>query len=94
MPDKRGHLALLCNSQLQDELLRWQNFQEKCASWTAFLQSMEDCLAVPIAGSYSELRAQLRVHQVTPPPFPIVHDAAFHGCSANAEQQAAQWAGI
>ncbi|KPP74989.1 hypothetical protein Z043_105797 [Scleropages formosus] len=50
-------------SELQAEVLRFQSFEQKCKSWMDFLQSMEDSLAVPIAGSFPSLQAQLRVHQ-------------------------------
>ncbi|KAG7466266.1 hypothetical protein MATL_G00163020 [Megalops atlanticus] len=50
-------------SELQAEALRQQSFEQKCQSWMDFLQSMEDNLAVDIAGCYPGLREQLRVHQ-------------------------------
>ncbi|KAJ8411705.1 hypothetical protein AAFF_G00153430 [Aldrovandia affinis] len=50
-------------SELQAEVLRQQSFELKCESWMGFLQSMEDSLAVDVAGSYFGLREQLRIHQ-------------------------------
>ncbi|KAJ8288954.1 hypothetical protein COCON_G00016130 [Conger conger] len=56
-------LALEQCSELQAEVLNQQSFEQKCESWMGFLQSMEDNLAVDIAGSYPGLREQLRIHQ-------------------------------
>uniref|UniRef100_A0AAY5L3K3 Spectrin repeat containing, nuclear envelope 2b n=1 Tax=Esox lucius TaxID=8010 RepID=A0AAY5L3K3_ESOLU len=50
-------------SELQTEALRRQSFQEKCESWTDFLQTMDDSLAVELASTYAGLREQLRTHQ-------------------------------
>ncbi|KAJ7990956.1 hypothetical protein DPEC_G00292250 [Dallia pectoralis] len=50
-------------SELQTETLRQQSFQEKCESWTDFLQTMDDSLAVDLASTYAGLREQLRTHQ-------------------------------
>ncbi|KAK2826776.1 hypothetical protein Q5P01_020990 [Channa striata] len=51
------------SSQLQTEALRQQSFEQKCESWTSFLQRMEDSLAVDVAGSYIGLRQQLCTHK-------------------------------
>nr|XP_054598032.1 nesprin-2 isoform X2 [Nothobranchius furzeri] len=50
-------------SELQTEALRRQTFEQKCESWMAFLQRMEDNLPADIAGSYVSLRKQLCTHK-------------------------------
>lgn len=52
-------------SEVQTEVLRQQSFEQKCESWMAFLQRMEDSLTVDVAGSYVGLRQQLCTHKVT-----------------------------
>ncbi|TRY90475.1 hypothetical protein DNTS_015635 [Danionella cerebrum] len=50
-------------SELQAASLQQQTFEQRCESWLAFLQRMEDSLAVEIASNYSELREQQCTHQ-------------------------------
>nr|XP_029131758.1 nesprin-2 [Labrus bergylta] len=50
-------------SELQNEALKRQSFEQKCESWMSFLQRMEDSLAVDVAGSYMGLRQQLCTHK-------------------------------
>ncbi|XP_019732994.1 nesprin-1-like [Hippocampus comes] len=40
-----------------------RSFQQKCESWMAFLQRMDESLAVELAGSYDGLIRQLRAHK-------------------------------
>ncbi|XP_067242791.1 nesprin-2 isoform X14 [Chanodichthys erythropterus] len=50
-------------SELQAASLHQQSFEQRCESWLAFLQRMEDSLAVEIASTYPGLREQQRMHQ-------------------------------
>ncbi|KAK7140539.1 hypothetical protein R3I94_012967 [Phoxinus phoxinus] len=50
-------------SELQAASLHRQSFEQRCESWLAFLQRMEDSLAVEIASTYPGLREQQCTHQ-------------------------------
>ncbi|XP_073690696.1 nesprin-2-like [Garra rufa] len=50
-------------SELQAASLQQQSFEQRCESWLAFLQRMEDSLAVEIASTYPGLREQQQTHQ-------------------------------
>ncbi|KAG9336608.1 hypothetical protein JZ751_002955 [Albula glossodonta] len=52
-------------SELQAEVLRQQSFEQKCESWMGFLQSMEDNLAIDVAGSYLGFQVEVSIgHQI------------------------------
>ncbi len=58
-------MCILCVfSELQAASLQQQSFEQRCESWLAFLQRMEDSLAVEIASTYPGLKEQQRTHQV------------------------------
>ncbi|KTF78168.1 hypothetical protein cypCar_00022230 [Cyprinus carpio] len=50
-------------SELQAASLQQQSFEQRCESWLAFLQRMEDSLDVEIASTYPGLKEQQRTHQ-------------------------------
>ncbi|MEQ2250231.1 hypothetical protein ILYODFUR_037819, partial [Ilyodon furcidens] len=50
-------------NEIQTEELRQKPFEQKCERWMAFLQRIEDSLAVDITGSYIGLRQQLCTHK-------------------------------
>ncbi len=58
------HVYVYVFSELQAASLQQQSFEQRCESWLAFLQHMEDSLAVEIASTYPGLREQQRTHQV------------------------------